>query len=214
MMRVPARPVKARRRYDASGRRRAAARRRAAVLDAAARLFAAHGYAGTTIAAVAAAAGVSVETVYKRFGGKAGLVRALWERGLAGEGPEHAEWRSDRAASSVTDPRTLIRRWTELGAEVAPRAAPVLLMIRAAAGTDPEMARLRDRIHTERLERMEHNAGALAAHLRDGVTVAQARDVLVAYTTAELFESLVLHQGWSPEEFADFQRRGIEAQLL
>lgn len=213
-MRPPASPVKSPRRYDASGRRLAAAGRRAAVLDAAGRLFAAHGYAGTTIAAVAAEAGVSVETVYKQFGGKAGLVRALWERGLAGEGAEHAEWRSDRAASSVTDPRTLIRRWTELGAEVAPRGAPVLLMIRAAAGTDPEMSRLRDRIHTERLERMEHNASVLASHLRDGVTVKQARDVLVAYTTPELFESLVLQQGWSLEEFADFQRRGIEAQLL
>lgn len=87
-------------------------------------------------------------------------------------------------------------------------------MIRAAAGTDPEMALLRDRIQTDRLARMEQNASALAAHLRHGVTVEQARDVLVAYTTPELFETLVLEGGWTLEEFADFQRRGIQAQLL
>jgi hypothetical protein len=61
---------------------------------------------------------------------------------------------------------------------------------------------------------MEHNARALAFHLRDGVTVERARDVLMAYTTPELFETLVLQRGWSLEAFADFQRRGIQAQLL
>ncbi|MGH3646029.1 MAG: TetR/AcrR family transcriptional regulator [Micromonosporaceae bacterium] len=45
------------------------------------------GYAATTLAAIAREAGVSVETIYKAFGGKSGLVRALYERGLTGIGP-------------------------------------------------------------------------------------------------------------------------------
>lgn len=207
-------PVKRNRRYDARGRRRAAQGRRDAIVDVALQRMLANGYAATTVAAIAAEAGVSVETVYKGFGGKAGLVRAMWERGLAGQGPTPAEARSDAASVGLADPREVIARWTAIGTEVAPRAAPVLLMVRAAAAADPEMARLRDRIRTERFTRMEHNARTLAAHLREGVTVEQARDVLVAYTSPELFETLVLQQRWSPEEFADFQRRGIEAQLL
>ena len=70
--------------YDASRRRQLAASRRQRVLDAAEDLFRSRGYAGATVAAVAGAAEVSVETVYKSFGGKAGLVRRTAGAGLAG----------------------------------------------------------------------------------------------------------------------------------
>ena len=45
---------------------------------------------------IASAVGVSVDTIYKAFGGKPGLVRAIRERALQGDGPEPAEARSDR----------------------------------------------------------------------------------------------------------------------
>lgn len=54
-----------------------AARNRAAVLDAAARLFAAHGVAAVSMDAVAAEAGVGKGTLFRRFGDKAGLAVAL-----------------------------------------------------------------------------------------------------------------------------------------
>src|SRR5207244_142445 len=107
-----------------------------------------------------------------------------------------------------------IRRWTELAMEVAPRASPVLLMIRAAAATDAEAAALHDRLLAEHEARMGHNARAIARHLRPGLSVDHARDVMLAYTSPEVFETLVLRHGWSLEEFADFQRRGLEAALL
>ena len=44
------------------------------VLESARRLFIDHGYAGTTVAAVAADAGVSPETIYLSLGGKRGLL--------------------------------------------------------------------------------------------------------------------------------------------
>ena len=76
--------VKATRRYDSSRRRKQALRTRETVLDAARHLFLGGGYAGTTIASIAEAADVSVDTIYKTFGGKAGLVRAIAEKGLEG----------------------------------------------------------------------------------------------------------------------------------
>src|SRR5476649_1023814 len=87
--------VKPRRTYDASRRRDAAARRQTSVVASAEQRFLSDGYAATTIAAVAADAGVSVHTIYKSFGGKAGLVRAIWRRALEGVGPVAAERRSD-----------------------------------------------------------------------------------------------------------------------
>src|SRR4029077_13597456 len=83
--------VKRTRRYDSARRREAAERRRAAVVDAASRLFVREGFAGTTIARIAENAGVSEEMVYKAFGNKVGLVRAIRDKALAGEGPVHAE---------------------------------------------------------------------------------------------------------------------------
>src|SRR6185436_2535194 len=88
--------VKRRRPYDAGRRREAALVRRAAVIDASRRLFLRDGFARTTVARIAADAGVSEETVYKTFGNKIALVRAIREQALAGAGPVHAERRSDR----------------------------------------------------------------------------------------------------------------------
>lgn len=63
-----------------STRRQAEARQtRAAVIDAARRLFLRHGYAATTMNAVAEDAGVSVMTVYKAFANKPGLVKAVFD---------------------------------------------------------------------------------------------------------------------------------------
>jgi AcrR family transcriptional regulator len=216
MMRVSRSPVKTTRRYDSSTRRQAAEERRRAVLIAAGRRFLKDGYAATTVASIASEAGTSVEMLYKAFGGKPGLVRELWETGLAGEGPVPAEIRSDEVSAVETDPRVIIASWARLSMEVAPRAAPILLLVRAAAETDPDMASLKQELDDQRLERMSHNADALArgGHLREGMTLAHARDVLFTYTTPEIYEQLVLRQGWSLDDFAQFLRHGIAATLL
>jgi len=218
MMPVSRPSVKTARRYDISGRQQAAEARRRLLVAAAGRRFLRDGYAATTVASIAADAGSSVETVYKAFGGKAGLVRAVWDAGLAGgvDAPVHAELRSDAYSSSEGDPARIIASWARLSIEVAPNAAPVLLLVRAAAATDPEMAALKDELDAERLLRMAHNADALlrTGRTRKGVTRDKARDVLFTYTTPEIYESLVLRQGWSLDDFAEFIREGITAALL
>lgn len=208
--------VKRIRRYRAPIRQAQAARTRAAVLDAAEQLFFGRGYAGTTVASVAAEAGVSPETIYKSFGGKSGVVRALHARSLAGRGPVAAYERSDEAQRMATDPRVLLRQWGSLAAEVAPLVAPVLLLVRLAAAADPEMAALQEDIDTERLTRMRHNAATLAEHgwLRPGVDADRAADVLWTCTAPDLYEALVLRRGWSPEQYGTFIADTLGATLL
>src|SRR3954469_4352156 len=77
--------VKTKRRYDSSRRREMADVNRRAILDAARELFLSHGYAATTIAEIASAAGVSVETVYKAFRNKPGVAKAVFDVGVVGE---------------------------------------------------------------------------------------------------------------------------------
>src|SRR3954464_3416193 len=128
-----------RRRYDASRRRAEAARTHAQVLEVAERLLLSNGYAATSVAAVATAAGVSAELIYKAFGGKAGLVREIQRRGLLGAGPVPAPERSDAAAASAADGESLLRTWALLATEVAPRTAPIMLLVRDGAASDPAL---------------------------------------------------------------------------
>jgi AcrR family transcriptional regulator len=208
--------VKTRRRYNSSGRQEQARRSREAVLDAAERMFLDQGYAATTIAAIARDAGVSVETVYKAFGGKAGMVRAVYQRGLTGRGPVPAYQRSDQMRAQETDPRTIMREWGRLTAEVASVVSPIRLLIRSAALIDPEMAALLKANDEERLQRMRHHARFLAerGYLRDGIKVSEATDILWTCSSVELYELLVLQRGWSLPRFAQFVAEFMISSLL
>jgi AcrR family transcriptional regulator len=209
-------PVKPGRRYDSSRRQRQALRTREVILSAARELFLSGGYAGTTILAIAEAADVSVETIYKGFGGKPGLVRAIAEKGLEGAGPIRAEQRSDEMRAIERDPRKVMQRWGTLTTEVAPLTAPIALLIRTAAGVDPDMGALRDDLDRARLARMEVNARALfeRGDFREGITLERARDVLWAYSSPELYELLVLRQGWPLETYGRFVADGMIGALL
>src|ERR671929_1339473 len=73
------------RRYDSTRRQEQAAQTRRAILAAAQRLFERDGYAATTMAAIAAEAGVALKTVYIAFETKSGVLRALWNLLLRGD---------------------------------------------------------------------------------------------------------------------------------
>ena len=208
--------VKRRRRYDSARRQEGAQRRRAAVVDAAGRLFVREGFSRTTIARIAEEAGVSEETVYKAFGNKIALVRAIRDKALAGQGPVHAERRSDRMQASENDPRKIIRAWGVLTMEVAPRVAPVLLLVRDAAASDPELAKLQEELDAARLTRMTHNARTLlkGGHLRKAITLDAATDVLWTYSSPELYELLVIRRKWSSERYGRFIADSMIAALL
>jgi AcrR family transcriptional regulator len=208
--------VNPRRRYDASGRRERARQTRNLIVSAAEELFRSGGYRATTVAAIAATAHVSVETIYKGFGGKPGLVRAIVERGLAGEGSIPAEQRSDHIRDTEPDPRQIITAWGTFLTELAPRTVPILLLARDAAASDPELAATLNHISAARLERMTLNARGLshAGHLRPGITVAQAADILWTYSSPELYELLVLRRGWTAERYGQFAAQAMIAALL
>ena len=191
-------PVKGGRSYDARGRQDRAREQYVAALDAAGELFLERGYVATTVESIAESAGVSAATIYKSYGGKGGLVRALCQRALAGEGPVPAEARSD-ALRDGADPGAVIRGWGALASEVAPRIAPLLLLLGEAAQADAGAAALREELDRDRLARMADNARhfARAGHLRRGVTTSDARDVMWLCSSPELFDLLVNRRGWS-----------------
>jgi AcrR family transcriptional regulator len=210
------RNVKATRSYDASLRRQQARRNHDRIVEMAQRRFLRDGYGPTTISAIAEDAGVSVDTIYKSFGGKAGLIRAMSARALEGAGPVPAERRSDELQSRETNPRKLISRWGVFVTEIAPVAAPIALLMRDAAGSHPELRPVVDEVHADRLRRMTDNARRFAAagHLRPGLTVADAANVMWTYTAPELYELLVLRRGMPLKTFGRFVAEAMIAALL
>ena len=215
-MRRAARNVKAKRSYDASLRRQQADRSHDRIVEMAQRRFLNDGYGPTTIAAIAEDAGVSVDTIYKTFGGKPGLIRAMSARALEGTRAVPAERRSDELQSREKDPRKLIARWGMFTTEIAPLAAPIALLVRDAAGSHPELRPVVDEVHDNRLRRMTENARRFAAagHLRPGLTVADAATVMWTYTSPELYELLVLRRGMPLKAFGRFVADALIAALL
>ena len=208
--------VKPKRRYDSTGRQAQARRNRHAILDAAQRQFLEGGYAATTIAAVAAEVGVSVETIYKAFGGKPGLVRAIYDRGLVGPEPVPAYRRADEMRERETDPRAIMRNWGTIASEVSSVVSPIERLVRAAAASDHDMAALLQAHNDLRERRARHHARFLKerGYLREGVSLAQATDILWTCTSDELYDLLVVQRGWSLPRFARFLADFMIAALL
>ncbi|MDQ0665361.1 AcrR family transcriptional regulator [Arthrobacter ulcerisalmonis] len=203
--------------YDARRRQEAAEESRKRVLAQSRALFLANGYGRTTVAVIAHAAGVSKESVYKAFGGKPGLVKAIYEQSLLGAGSTPAQDRSDRAQTTVTDPHELMEQFGRFVAEVSPLGSPVYLLIRdAAANGDPDMAALLRDVDDERYQRMLHNARQVLARgfLRPDLTEEEVADVMFMSTSAELYETLVLKRGWSAERYGRLLARTLAANLL
>ena len=106
-------------------RQEQARQNRRAVLDAAQRLFVEQGYAATTVAEIAAAAGVSVETVYKAFGNKPGLVKAVFDVVVVGDDDDVPMMQREFVQRNIAepDPRRKLKDYGDHLAELAPRSA-------------------------------------------------------------------------------------------
>lgn len=174
------------------------------MLASARALFLRSGFSSTTVAAIAAEAGVSQETVYKTFGSKTGLVEGLYRQGLHGLGPVAAYERSD-ALRTKADPYEVVHGWSRLAMEVGPAVNPVYLLVRDAALVDPALNDLLREMDEDRHARMTDNAHYLhdAGHLRPGVDVQAAADLMWSATSAEMFELLVVRRRWPLERWAD-----------
>ncbi len=201
------------RRYDGTARRADAERVRQHLVDTARASFLRDGYAATTIPRLAQACGVSAESVYKRFPGKPALVRAVVTDALQGAGPVAAETRSD--ALGADDLASLLQGWGRLAAEVAPRVAPLLLLVHTAAAHDRELAGLEAELDDDRRARMTDNARRVAdgGHLPDGLSVTRVADLLWTYSSPQVYDLLVLRSGWTLDEYADFIAAGVAAHL-
>lgn len=211
-------PVKGGRAYDSSRRQAQARQTRAAILGTARERFLERGYAATTIGEIAAAVGVSVETVYKAFGNKAGLLKAMFDVAIVGDDEPVPLQQREMVAHIQAEPdgHKKLRIYGAAYTERAERAVPIQLLVRAAAASDPAAREVLDQLNQERFTGMT----AFSRHLhqskvlRKGVRSVDARDVLWLFTAPEVYERLVLERGWSTKRFSTWITQQLAAALL
>lgn len=175
--------VKPRRRYESIRRQEQAAQTRRDIMAAAGALFRQRGYSATSMPAIASAAGVVVETIYRTFGSKAGLFRAVVESAIAG-GPTRAdvpveERPAIRAVIDEPDPRRKLELYAATQPGIHRRSGPLLRALRDAQSADEELGALWNEMEEWRLRGQGRMVGHLAERgaLREGLPVEDARDI-------------------------------------
>jgi AcrR family transcriptional regulator len=212
--------VKTPRRYDSRRRREQAAQTRRDIEAAAGKLFRERGYAGTSMPAVAAEAGVVVETVYRAFGSKAGLFKAVIEAAVAG-GSTRAETAPEdrpavRAVRDESDPRRQLELYAATQPGIHRRAGPLYRALVEGAASDPALRVVLDGFEALRLTGLGRFAALLAERgaLRSNISVDEARDIMWTLCSASVHDLLVIDRGWTSERYRDWLAEALRCALL
>ncbi|MDT0349846.1 TetR/AcrR family transcriptional regulator [Pseudonocardia charpentierae] len=207
------------RRYSTVLRAEQTALTRRRILAAASRLFLERGYLGTTLSAVAQVAGVSVQTVYNVVGGKAVLLKAVYDVTLAGDDePVPLRERPEfRAVAEAATGRECLAGYSAVGRMLSERLFPLVnvLLAQAAAG-DTDLAAFVATIEGERATGTRNVATFVAERfgLRAGLDVDAAADVLWALTSPDLADRLVVRRGWGWDRFERWLGTAMADALL
>ncbi len=166
-------PVKTRP-YRSSLRREQADATRRAVLRSAHLLFTTRGYVDTTVAEVAAGAGVSVDTVYASVGRKPRLLLAAHDMELAGgDEPVPAQQRDYVVAiREAVGARAKISTYAAALGRLLPRTVPLAEALRVAALSDQDCRRVWQELNERRAANMRLFARDLrgTGELREDLT--------------------------------------------
>lgn len=191
--------------YDSSRRREASGETRTAILAAARALLIERGYHSTTVADIASAAGVHIDTVYRLVGRKPVLLRELVEQAISGT--DRAVAADDReeviAIKAATDPAVKVALYARAVRAVHERLAPLLRSLRDAAVTDSEASVVWHEISERRASNMRRFIDDVrkAGGLREGLSIGVAADTVWLTNSVEVYVMLTDQRGWSSEAY-------------
>ncbi|HET6818318.1 MAG TPA: TetR family transcriptional regulator [Mycobacteriales bacterium] len=179
--------------------------------------FVARGYSGATMAEIAAAAGVAVQTVYFTFHTKAELLQACYDTAVLGEDdplpPQQQPWYA--ALMAARSGSAALRHFVAGNTEIVARVGALDDIVRSALH-EPDAVRVRG--HSEHLRRLGYRN--VVDHLADsfglaaGLTRDTATDLLLMYGGTAAYRSLVLDYGWTRERYEKWLHAALTQQLL
>jgi AcrR family transcriptional regulator len=174
------------------------------MVEAAYRLMSTRGYMDTTMADIAAEAGVAVQTVYFTFHSKPTVLRAAFEFAVVGDhlpgGPGERAWFATmqgeadlgRALGILVDAVTAIFR----------RIVP-LVSVFQALGDEPEVASFRElnsRLTRDGYRRVIESL-ARKRPLRAGLSPEDATTILLVLLGTDVYRSMLEEHGWAEQKW-------------
>jgi AcrR family transcriptional regulator len=180
-----------------------ATRRR--IVECARELFLEQGYATTALDQIAARANIAVQTIYFHFGNKRTVLKEVMDVLAVGDdAPVPLLDRSwVQAVRDEPDARRALGTWLENSREIYGRVAPMLSIVRDAAGADPEAAEQWQANQAQRYAAHRSLADILAAKgaLCPGMTTGQAADIIFTLASPEVYLLLTAERGWRPAQW-------------
>ena len=207
------------REYDSSRRQAQANETRRHILEAARKLFTERGYAGATVEAIAAEAGVSAQTIYAIFKNKKKMLVSLMNvsptTGIEDHTPMLAR-ASVQAVAEEHDRRRQLQMFARVVANNLTQVADVSEIMGDAAKVEPDFDRILQKLNQQRLEHMMGAVQQFAANgrFRENMEENDARDTVWALTSPEVFLLLTRERGWSKEKYAEWLADMLIAALL
>ena len=191
---------------------------RRAVVDAARDLFLEKGYGATTIEAICERADVPVATVYRLFGSKHGILKALFDVSIVGDDEDVPMGARPEVRTLLDDPdpTAVLAGFAAVTVQINQRVGPLYLILVSAAGTDPDAAAQLDELTQQRQQGQRALARSLAraGALQPGLKERDAADLVHALMSPELYRLLVLDRAWPPDRYQRWLESTLVAQLL
>ncbi len=192
------------------------------LLEAADELFLAQGYSATTVAAIAARAGVSLQTLYLAWGSKRALLRAAsGAAAVAAAMPiEPEQWRAridaelDSEAGRDPSGPAYVAAISRLWVRVAIRTAPYWRLHQQAAVTDAEVAADWAAITAERRETFAGVARNLPERgMRADLEADDVTTTLWTLASPETYQLFIVDGGQTPDAYEAWLTRTLTAAL-
>ena len=193
-------------------------RTRAAVVDAARTLFAERGYGPTTVEAISDLSDTPQATVYRLFGSKVGILKAVLDVSIAGDDDAAAMVDRPQVRALLADPdaHNQLAGFAALLRDLMARTAPMHRLLADAARSDGEAASLLAEIGRQRQEGQRRIARSLARSgaLRPGLRERDAADLIHALASPEVYGLLVFDRGWPAGRYERWLSSTLAQQLL
>jgi AcrR family transcriptional regulator len=204
--------------YNSERRAEQARRTRARIIDTARELLLADGYFAMTVPLLAQHAGVSPQTVYNSVGGKADVVKAVYDVLLAGDDDpvamsERPEFRHVVEAPDVTAYARAYAAWCR---GIWDRVGPLLgVLLAHGPGGDSVLEEFLSTIDQERRTGNSHSLKGLSdrGDLPTGRPIDELVDPVWTLTAPEVYDRLVRRSGWSSARYEAWLAAQLAAAL-